>query len=71
MPVKPTFASRLRELREAAGLSVQALADAAGLKRQGIYLLESGQRSPSWETVCALAKALKVAPTAFPPWSRS
>jgi transcriptional regulator with XRE-family HTH domain len=59
------FAGRLRELREAVGLTQQQLADAAGLKLGGIRDLEQSRRSPSWETVLALAAALGVECTAF------
>ena len=61
MPPKPrpdTFASRLRELREAAGLSVSQLATRAALTRQGIRLLERGEREPSLETARKIAEAL-------------
>src|ERR1700722_1716713 len=51
------FAGRLRELRSAAGLSRQQLADQAGMKLGGIRDLEQGVRSPSWETVLAICQA--------------
>lgn len=59
------FAGRLRELREAQGLSRQELADKAGMKVGGIRDLEQGRRKPTWETVIAIAKALDVDCTAF------
>jgi transcriptional regulator with XRE-family HTH domain len=59
------FAGRLRELREAKGLSRQQLAEKAGLKVGGIRDLEQGRRLPGWETVLALAEALSVTPNAF------
>ncbi len=59
------FGSRLRELREQAGLSRQQLADKAGLKIGGIRDLEQGRRSPVWETVLALCQALAVDCSAF------
>jgi transcriptional regulator with XRE-family HTH domain len=59
------FAGRLRELREAAGLSQQQLADKAGLTRDGIAQLERGRRQPAWATVLALAGALGVDCNAF------
>ncbi|HZY88619.1 MAG TPA: helix-turn-helix transcriptional regulator [Gemmataceae bacterium] len=62
---KTIFGERLRELREAAGLSQQALADLAGMHRQGVNKLEAGDRGPTWESVQALAKALGVDCTAF------
>jgi transcriptional regulator with XRE-family HTH domain len=55
------FAGRLRELRAAAGLSRKELAALAGMRSEaGIRDLEQGARKPSWETVIALCKALKV-----------
>jgi transcriptional regulator with XRE-family HTH domain len=59
------FAGRLRELREEAGLSQKELADHAHLTIDGVSRLERGDRSPSWETVVALAEALAVDCTAF------
>lgn len=60
------FSGRLRELREAAGLSRKELADKAGMRSEaGVRNLEQGIRSPTWETVLALAKALGIDCTAF------
>lgn len=52
------FASRLRSLREAAGLCVNALAKKAGLTRHCVGRLEKGEREPSLETARKLAAAL-------------
>jgi transcriptional regulator with XRE-family HTH domain len=54
------FAARLRVVREQAGLTQQALADAAGLSQVHVARLETGTRQPGWETVQALADALGV-----------
>lgn len=59
------FPARLRSLREAAGLSVQELAEAASLTRQAVHALEAGERRPAWDTVQALAAALKVTTDTF------
>jgi transcriptional regulator with XRE-family HTH domain len=59
------FAGRLKELREQAGLTQQALADKAQLSKAGIADLEQGRREPSWATAVALAAALGVECTAF------
>jgi transcriptional regulator with XRE-family HTH domain len=59
------FQGRLRELREAAGLSRQQLADKAGMKLGGIRNLEQGVRLPTWDTVLSLCKALGVKCDAF------
>ena len=54
------FADLLRAERERQGLSLYALARKAGLSRQALSLLESGQREPAWNTVQVLAMALGV-----------
>lgn len=54
------FAGRLRELREAAGLTQQQLAERAGMAWRTITHLEGGNRKPSWETVIARCQALGV-----------
>jgi transcriptional regulator with XRE-family HTH domain len=59
------FGTKLKQLREAAGLTQGELANQAGMHKFGIAKLEQGTREPSWETVQALAKALRVDCTAF------
>jgi transcriptional regulator with XRE-family HTH domain len=59
------FAERLKQLREAAGLTQPALAEKAGMNRFGIAKLEQGHREPTWATVQALAAALGVTCEAF------
>lgn len=55
------FGGRLRELREARGLTRKELATRAGLRSEaGIRNLEQGVRAPSWPTVIALCQALGV-----------
>ena len=61
------FAVRLKELREAAGLSQQQLAERAGMHLYGIAKLEQGVREPGWVTVLDLAAALGVEPNDFLP----
>jgi transcriptional regulator with XRE-family HTH domain len=66
MPRRLTpFVRRLRQLRKAAGLSQYELARRSGLTRQAISNLEKGNRAPTWETVCLLAKGLGVSVAAF------
>jgi transcriptional regulator with XRE-family HTH domain len=55
------FAGRLREMREAAGLSQEQLAERSGLRPSAIRDLEQGRNSPRWGTVLRLADALGVA----------
>lgn len=59
------FAGRLRELREAAGLTQEQLADRAGVKRDAVARWEAGKREPGWSNILALASALGVDCRAF------
>ncbi len=61
----PTFGQRLRTLREEAGLTQQQLADRAGMTKGAISRIEADKRSPIWETVISLARALGVPVGAF------
>ncbi len=68
MPKKaePTgFGPRLKELREAAGLSQQQLAERIGFHKLSVAKLEQGIREPTWSTVRLLAKALETSCQAF------
>lgn len=61
------FGVRLREMRESARLTLQELADRAGLNLHTIARIERGERKPQWATVVALAAALRVHTDAFLP----
>jgi DNA-binding XRE family transcriptional regulator len=61
----PGFPAHLRSLRETTGLSVEQLADAAGLTRQAVSRYELGQRSPTWDAVQSLARALSTTTDTF------
>jgi transcriptional regulator with XRE-family HTH domain len=65
MTTAMTFGERLKELREAAGLSQEALARAAGLSTSTVAKTEQRDIDPSWSTVQALAKALGVSSEDF------
>lgn len=65
MPTDATFPSRLRSLRERAGLTQQQLAERVGMARPNLARLERGERAPSWETVLRLAEALGVSTEEF------
>jgi transcriptional regulator with XRE-family HTH domain len=55
------LAQRLKQLREAAGMTQQGLANAAGLSMAVVSQLEQGLRAdPRTSTLVALAKALGV-----------
>lgn len=62
---KEWFGPRLRELREAAGLTHQQLAERAGVSVDGVSQWERGVREPGWGSVLSLAQALGVDCTAF------
>jgi transcriptional regulator with XRE-family HTH domain len=57
-PVRKQFAANLRQQRERAGLSQEALADACNLHRTEISLLERCKRSPRLETIVILSRGL-------------
>ena len=57
---EPSFAARLRELRERAGLTQAQLAERAGLHISAVTRFEQGWREPSLATAAELAKALGV-----------
>jgi len=59
---KPTFADRLRTLRESAGLSRYALARASGVPYQYLGRLERGENAaPGYALAAQLADALGAA----------
>jgi len=55
----------LRELREARGISMRALATRSGLSANALSMIERGKTSPSVSTLYKLADALGVSITAF------
>ena len=62
---RSAFGDELRRLREAAGLTREALAERAGLSLKAISALERGERrQPHLRTVTALATALGLSDTA-------
>lgn len=59
MTRKPdTFASRLKALRLAAGLSAYRLAQLASISKQSLSQIEAGKSKPSFDTVSKLCAAL-------------
>jgi transcriptional regulator with XRE-family HTH domain len=56
------FAANLRKARLSAGLSQEALADAAQMHRTEVSLLERSKREPRLSTIVRLSRALEVAP---------
>jgi transcriptional regulator with XRE-family HTH domain len=57
---RPTFGGRVRELRESAKLSQEALAERSGLHRTYISSIERGQRNVTLTNIYALARGLGV-----------
>ncbi len=66
LPVQPTvdrrqtFGGRVRELREGAKMSQEALAERSGLHRTYISSIERGQRNVTLTNIYALARGLGV-----------
>lgn len=50
----------LAALRKQAGLTQEALAEAAGCDRSYVAMIETGRRSPSWRFLLRLADALSM-----------
>jgi transcriptional regulator with XRE-family HTH domain len=63
--IDPAVGERLRRLREARGVSLSALARAAGIGKATLSGLEHGTRNPTLETLYAVAGALEVPLTAL------
>jgi transcriptional regulator with XRE-family HTH domain len=61
----PTFAERLRELREKAKLTQEQLADQSGVPVPSLRGYEQGQREPYWHVAYRLAAGLGVDCRAF------
>jgi transcriptional regulator with XRE-family HTH domain len=60
-----TFAEKLRELRDAKGLSEAKLAELSGLPFGTVHIYGLGRRAPSFANVVKLAAALGVTCEAF------
>lgn len=60
--VRAQFGRRLKELRRAAGLTQEALADASDLNRTYVGSVERGERNVSLVNIHRLAAALNVPP---------
>lgn len=60
MDINALIASRVRELRDARGFSLDALAERSGVSRSNISLIERGQSSPTAVVLDKLATGLGV-----------
>lgn len=63
MSISESLGQVVRGLRVKRGLSQEDLADLCGLHRNAVGLLERGERSPSIETIFALAHGLGIKPS--------
>ena len=59
------FGTEVRRRREALGLTLEALAEAAQLTPNYIGTIENGKRDPSLSTVLSLARGLRIIPAEF------
>ena len=55
---RQAIGTRIRQLREAAQLTQEALAREAGIGRVTLVRIEKGEQSPRYETLVAIARAL-------------
>ena len=55
-----SLGARLRQLRAESGMTQEALAKAAGIGRVTLVRIEKGEQSPRYETLVALAGAMKL-----------
>jgi transcriptional regulator with XRE-family HTH domain len=60
--VATAFGAVLRDCRQKAGISQEALADAASVDRTYVSLLERGLRQPTLDTLFRLSQALDISP---------
>lgn len=57
---QPALGKAVRQLREKAGLTQEALAHEAGITTGTLSLIERGQSNPAWGTASNIARALDV-----------
>ena len=57
---RQTLGKRIRQFRESAGLTQEALARAADIGRVTLVRLENGEQTPRSKTLNAIAKALEI-----------
>ncbi len=59
------FGQRVRELRQASGLSQEALAERSGLHRTYVGSIERGERNVGVLNILKLSRALQIRPSDF------
>ena len=57
---RQTLGQRIRQFRESAGLTQEALARTADIGRVTLVRLEKGEQTPRFKTLDAIAKALGI-----------
>ena len=58
-----TFGQVIATVRSRKGMSLQVVADAAGITKTHVWQIEQGKTAnPSMATICGLAKALSISP---------
>jgi transcriptional regulator with XRE-family HTH domain len=60
IPTKAQLGHAIRALREAKGLSIEALAAEADMHPTYLSGIERGRNNPSWTKLCGLATALDI-----------
>ena len=50
---------RLREIRKAQGLTIQAVADRCGMKRSNLSRIEAAKNNVTLKTLCSICEALQ------------
>jgi transcriptional regulator with XRE-family HTH domain len=58
--VQKQFGKRIRQLREAKGLSQEKLAELCGLHRNYVGMVERGERNIALKNISTLAKTFKL-----------
>ncbi len=56
---RQTLGKRIRQLRKSAGMTQQALASAADIGRVTLVRIESGEQTPKYKTLSAIAEVLE------------
>ncbi|TMQ89862.1 helix-turn-helix transcriptional regulator [Actinomadura soli] len=64
-PRLQAFGFAVRTEREHTGMSIEALADAAGISARFLVGIEHGRRNPSLLTILSIANGLRISPTAL------
>ena len=58
--MKKVYLKNLMDLRKSNGLTLQALGEIIGIKNQSVNRLETGENTPSFDTLIALADYFNV-----------